>query len=164
MESSSTSTELHVPRPTYRIPAYSYALRRSRGRKIRIPQPRSPFVHFELDCIFQRFVTTGAERNYAGTVRAIRDMWLRLSYEQRSPWIRMAEQDVRTIDWMYGDGACWPALVPRKLGIATRRLGVVDLRAPLSEERETSADKLDELPFLEAYRQRYGTPERSTYY
>lgn len=182
----------HLPRPIYRAPLYVYALRRRRGG---IPRPRSPFMHFALDCILQRKITFGSGGNFDfGRIsRTIRRIWLRIRYEQRWPWIRMAERDAKTISKIYGDS---PSILHGDSG------GRAEFSRHRGDTMQGNNDGLDttcdiagfeqgangenseainwqrgrcevpkisiltrntELPFLELHRRRYSTPERSTY-
>ena len=105
MENSSRTTtvlDFHLPHPVYRTPpyAYTYTIRRRRGR---VPRPRKPFTHFKQDCILQGIVLM-IEGNRYRRKRVIRAMWNRISYELKRPWILMSDQDIRLINLVYGNG------------------------------------------------------------
>ena len=176
-----------LPRPVYRAPWYAHALRR-RGGTVR---PRSPFIHFSLDCILQRKITFVDKFNFGRISKTLRSIWYRMTCEQRRPWIRMAEQDVRMLSRKHSVHRLVLGNVRRshggRRGVSRRRCDTTEEPAAPSDsswlEEDTTAENnaavdwqcgrcggshmlsisSPELPFLEVHRQRYSTPERSTY-
>ena len=153
VRSSRITPGFRLPRPVYRASWYMYALRR---RRRGTPRPRSPFIHFALDCILQRKITFGDKFNFSRISRTIRSIWFRMGYEQRGPWIHMAELDRRTISRIYG---MHHVRHGGKRQVSRRRCNAMQVNHELATDSSSSS----ELPFLEVHRQRYSTPERSTY-
>ena len=175
-----------LPRPIYRASWYAHALRRRGGTA----RPRSPFIHFSLDCILQRKITFVDKFNFGRISKTMRSIWFRMTCEQRRPWIRMAEQDVRMLSRKHGVHRLVSGNVRRSHGgrrsTSRRRCETTEPAAHSASswlEEGTSAEEnadvdwqrgrsgvsqmlsisSPELPFLEVHRQRYSTPERTTY-
>jgi len=92
-EMKPTTSKMVLPKPTYTPPDPSKKSHARKQPEGHIPRPRNAFILFRCDFVRQKKIPESVENDHRNISRIVGRIWREMSKDEKSPWIKMAEQE-----------------------------------------------------------------------